>query len=79
MNPMDFKRIIRTIVRKELPPDPYKIGRIHSTDGRILFDGENTPTTKKYAHISSYEPKLNERVLLARVKGSYVILGKIER
>ena len=45
----------------------------------VQIDGESSATTKKYAYLSSYTPAVNDRVLIAEVGGSYVILGKIQK
>lgn len=39
----------------------------------LIFDGETTATVKKYAHLESYAPAANDRVLLVE----NVIIGKI--
>ena len=60
-----------------------RIGTIKSnTSGSgvtVQIDGESAATTKKYTHLSSYTPAVNDRVLIAEVGGSYVILGKIQK
>lgn len=43
----------------------------------ILVDGETTPTTKKYAWLAPYSPKVGDRVLIEEISGSYVILGAV--
>lgn len=48
-----------------------------STGVSLLIDGEDTPTIKKYKWLKSYTPANGQRVLVARVNGSYVILGRI--
>lgn len=45
----------------------------------VQIDGESSATTKKYTYLSSYTPAVNDRVLIAEVGGSYVILGKIQK
>ena len=45
----------------------------------VQIDGESSATTKKYTYLSSYTPAVNDRVLIAEVAGSYVILGKIKK
>ena len=45
----------------------------------VQIDGESAATTKKYTYLSSYTPAVNDRVLIAEVGGSYVILGKIKK
>lgn len=78
---MDFTSLIRDIVRAELAKNesPYRIGRVASNDGRIHFDGESEPSLKRYSWLASYTPKTNDRVLLARTKGTYVILGRLQK
>lgn len=45
----------------------------------VQIDGESSATTKKYTYLSSYTPAVNDRVLIAEVAGSYVILGKLKK
>ena len=68
-------------MQPEQRESPFRMGKIdpsYST-GRpgIVFDGETTASQKKYRYLSSYTPVANDRVLLGRVSGSYVILGKV--
>ncbi|HWQ29863.1 MAG TPA: hypothetical protein VN549_02645 [Negativicutes bacterium] len=44
---------------------------------RIVFDGETAASQKRYPYLSSYTPVANDRVLLERVKGSYIVMGKV--
>jgi len=44
---------------------------------KVQFDGEDTPSEKEYAYLDSYIPKVGDRVLLAMVSGTYIILGKV--
>ncbi|TWT04595.1 hypothetical protein [Planomicrobium sp. CPCC 101079] len=75
-----IKEIVKGIIDKQ-PTD--KLGRIDSqyTSGlpKIIFDGEDVASGKGYPFLSSYKPQPNERVYLKAVKGSYIILGRIER
>lgn len=80
INSNDFKEIIREIVRQELGDRTrFKIGTIASVNGKptIQFAGESQPSQKQYAYLASYTPTVGDRVLLAQVKGSYVILDKL--
>ena len=43
----------------------------------ILIDGETAPTTKKYAWLAPYTPRVGDRVLIEEISGSYVILGAV--
>lgn len=77
-----FKEIIRDIIREELGTGKnYKIGTIADVNGKptIRFAGEDQPSQKKYSFINSYKPTPGDRVLLAGVSGSYVVLGKISQ
>lgn len=44
---------------------------------KIKFDGEDAPSEKQYAYLDSYVPKINDRILLGVLGGTYVILGKV--
>lgn len=58
----------------------YKLATVTSTSGgvSVQFDGETTPSAKKYKRLASYSsPAVNDRVLLVKVGGTYVIIGKI--
>lgn len=57
-----------------------RLGTVTSTSGGITvqFDGETAPSSKKYKRLASYSnPAVNDRVLLIKVGGTYVILGKV--
>jgi len=57
----------------------YKLGTVTSTSGGIYvqFDGETTASAKKYKRLANYSPTVSDRVLLVKVGGTYVILGKV--
>ena len=44
---------------------------------RVIFDGETKQTAKRYPYLGSYTPIAGDRILMAYVSGSYIILGKI--
>lgn len=57
-----------------------RLATVKSTSGGITvqFDGETSPSSKKYKRLASYSsPAVNDRVLMVAVGGSYVILDKI--
>ena len=60
---------------------PFRLGVVAAlfpnSTAKIKFDGEETASEKQYAYLASYMPALNDRVLLAKTAGTYVILGKI--
>lgn len=43
----------------------------------LVIDGEDEPTTKKYHYLQSYVPRAGDRVLIADVGDSYVVIGRI--
>lgn len=59
----------------------FKIGTIASSyssgNPRIRFDGESTTSIKGYPYLDTYRPTPNDRVLLAKVGATYVILGPL--
>lgn len=59
----------------------FKLGTIPGTyaAGRptVTFDGEDTESTKTYPHLSSYAPAAGDRVLMALVGHTWVILGDV--
>lgn len=54
------------------------VHNINAQGIQVVFAGETSPTLKRYKKLSSYTPASNDRVLMARVSGTYIILGKIE-
>lgn len=44
---------------------------------RLTIDGEDSPTTKEYRFLDSYIPRVGDRVLVAEVSDSYVVLGRV--
>lgn len=82
INTEEFRDLIRDIVREELGNrSRFKIGTVASSDGRptIIFAGENEPSEKQYSYLAGYTPFEGDRVLLARMGSTYVVLGKIDQ
>ena len=54
---------------------------IYDDDGNIIpglvFYGESTLSGKGYKRLHSYMPMLDDDVLLAKINGTYVMLGRI--
>ena len=69
------------IFSQERPKErQFKLGTVTSISGGISvqFDGETSPSSKKYKRLASYSsPAVNDRVLMVKIGGSYIILGKI--
>lgn len=58
----------------------YRMAVVDSVTGNrpyIRFYGETTASQKPYKYLSSYTPVAGDKVLLARVAKTYVILGKV--
>ena len=58
----------------------FWLGKVDSVSGglpAILFDGEETASGKLYAKLDSYSPSAGDRVILAKVSGTYIVLGKV--
>lgn len=58
----------------------YRLATVTSTSGGVFvqFDGETTASQKSYKRLASYSsPAVSDRVLLIKVGGTYVILGKV--
>ncbi|ANW97727.1 hypothetical protein CSTERTH_01110 [Thermoclostridium stercorarium subsp. thermolacticum DSM 2910] len=69
-------------MNKDSPEKIFKLGKVVGvTNGSpsIQFDGEETASGKLYARLSSYTPAVNDRVLLAKISGTYIVLGKVVR
>jgi hypothetical protein len=61
---------------------PFKLGTVVELfeigTAKIQFDGEEEPSEKEYSYLASYKPSIGDRVLLASVAGTYVIMDKIK-
>lgn len=44
---------------------------------KIKFNGEETPSDKEYSYLTSYYPKVGDRVVLGRMAGTAIILGAV--
>jgi len=53
------------------------IGTVSSSGVTLIFDGQTTETAKSYKRLASYSPSAGQRVLVAKLSGSYVVLGRI--
>ncbi|MFB5192647.1 hypothetical protein [Alicyclobacillus fastidiosus] len=61
---------------------PWKIATIPSTYSgsglpTLQFDGESTASAREYPYIGGYTPAAGDRVLVAQLSNSGVIIGKI--
>lgn len=53
------------------------VGAVTASGVTLIFDGQTTPTAKSYKRLASYSPSAGQRVLVAKLSGSYVVLGAI--
>ena len=54
------------------------IGFFEETKGpQIQFDGEENPAEKEYPYLSSYTPKIEDKVFCMEFGESYIIIGKV--
>lgn len=64
----------------ETPP-AFRMGRVSGTftngTARVVFDGEDIASGKQYAYLAGYMPNNGDRVLLASVAGTYIVMGKV--
>ena len=49
----------------------------NSTGTTLIFDGTNAATTKRYKRVGSASLTAGTRVLVAKISGTYLILGQI--
>ena len=48
-----------------------------SKAAKIQFDGEEKPAEKEYPYLSSYSPKLDDKVFCMEFGDSYIIMGEV--
>lgn len=70
MNSFEFLDLL-----KEDKKSLFRLGTI--VNSKVQFDGESTVSGKTYKRLSSYTISNGDRVLLVRIAGTYVILGKV--
>lgn len=59
--------------------ETFRMGTVASISSglKITFFGEESPSGKTYKRLSSYSPVLGDVVCVAKVNGSWLVLGKI--
>lgn len=68
------KRTIQNPYLKMAQVDPSYTG---SGRPNLIFPGDETASAKAYPYLSSYSPEAADYVLIAKVHGTWVIIGKI--
>lgn len=78
---MTAEELVTLIQQLNTNEKAFSLGVIQSnySSGRptVKFDGDTSNSSKQYPYLSSYTPASNDRVILANIGGSHVILGKI--
>ena len=55
-----------------------KIGAVYADGVTLIFDGQDTPTTKRYKYNRSVSFSTGRRVVVLRVSGTYVVAFPID-
>jgi hypothetical protein len=81
MNSNDLVSLIEELIGRKIVSS-YSLGKIDPAyDGvgypRVVFDGSETASLKRYPHLSSYQPQPNDRIIMANISKTHVIFGKI--
>lgn len=79
-SPLDPLLAALAASRKGDPTLPaHRLATVTSTAGglQLMFDGETSSSGRSYPRLDSYTPAVPDRVLLAQVGTTWVVLGKI--
>lgn len=81
MTSFDFNDIIQKQTAKMIADsNPIKLGTVTAvSSGRpiVKIDGEDEASGKAYKRLASYTPAVNDRVILTKIAGSFVVYGKV--
>jgi len=75
-----IRRIVLDVLDDVKRNTSTKMGKaydVNASGARVHFDGEATPSMKRYRYLKGNQPSNGERVILHRVGGSWVILGAL--
>lgn len=78
MNAEEFVRLISKLQKTEKPFSIGTVGSVSGLKATIQFDGEGSASSKYYPSLAPYTPTGGDRVLVANIAGTHVILGKIQ-
>lgn len=78
----DFYQILEEFYSSKQRVSPtFRLGTVDLayTTGlpKVLLDGDETITIKQYSHLRNYSPTAGDRVMLALVGSTYIVLGRI--
>lgn len=77
MNAEEFVSLIAKLNKQDKAFSLGTIGGVSGGKARVKFDGESTTSSKYYSCLSSYSPVVGDRVLIANIAGTHVVLGKV--
>lgn len=78
---MDLVPLIRDVVRAEAR-GAFVRATVTGTNGNLVLvrrQGETDPDPAGYPRLASYTPSAGDEVLLTRIGGGYIVLGKVLR
>ena len=78
MNAEEFVTLIAKLNKTEKPFSLGTVGSVSGGKATIQFDGEGSASNKYYPSLAPYSPIGGDRVLVANIAGTHVILGKIQ-
>jgi len=82
LEPNEFYQLLEEFYASKQKVSPtFRLGTIDLayTSGlpKVLLDGDETVTIKEFSHLRNYTPTAGDKVVLALVGNTYIILGRI--
>lgn len=78
MNAEEFVNLIAKLNKTQKPFSLATVGSVSGGKATLMFDGEGSYSSKYYPSLSPYTPRGGDRVLIANVADTHVILGGIQ-
>ena len=82
LQPNEFYQLLEEFYASKKRTEPlFRLGTVDLayTSGlpKVKLDGDESVTVKQYSHIRNYSPTAGDRVMLALVGNTYIILGRL--
>lgn len=82
LQPNEFYQLLEEFYASKKKVEPlFRLGTVDLayTSGlpKVKLDGDESVTVKEYSHIRNYSPRAGDRVVLALVGNTYIIIGRI--
>lgn len=82
LQPSEFYQLLEEFYASKKRTEPlFRLGTVDLayTSGlpKVKLDGDESVTVKQYSHIRNYSPTAGDRVMLALVGNTYIILGRL--